>query len=191
MASCAGLPTRSCGQRCKQNIVRPGPTWSNPAMTTCVCQRNRKCPSLAETARSPRQAAAAAAAASAATTAASPAASSAAATATSAAPAAAASACKFLAVELACSGGFLVEDVERRQADVGDLFLTERDDLRCRILRRHIRYRSGGRCGCSAARHRQGHPGDSQHRHGFTPTLSLRGALCLRHGRILHSKKLS
>src|SRR5262249_12388666 len=45
------------------------------------------------------------------------------------------------------SGVFLVEDVERRQADVGDFFLTECDLGRGRGPRRHIRRRHGGRCG--------------------------------------------
>jgi hypothetical protein len=53
---------------------------------------------------------------------------------------------------------------------------------RCDVARRHIRYRSSGSCGC-AARQRQRHADDSQHRYGFLPTLSLRSLLRLWHSR--------
>jgi hypothetical protein len=56
---------------------------------------------------------------------------------------------------------------------------------RCDVSRRHIRCRSSGSCGC-AARQRQRHADDSQHRHGFLPTLSLRSLLRLWHGRPPH-----
>src|SRR5262249_61830604 len=70
------------------------------------------------------------------------------------------------------SGVFLVEDVERRQADVGDFFLTE-SDLRPRgIPRRYIRRRHGGCCGC-AARPGQRHPHDSPRRESFPHAPSL------------------
>ena len=59
---------------------------------------------------------------------------------------------------LRCSGVFLVEDIERRQSDVGDFFLTEGDDLTgCRVLQRCIHCRSADRCECSAV-HRRRHP---------------------------------
>src|SRR5215813_9617096 len=67
------------------------------------------------------------------------------------------------------SGVFLVEDVERRQADVGDFFLTECDLGRGRGPRRHIRRRHGGRCG-RAARQRQRYADDSYDRYGLLAT---------------------
>src|SRR6516225_5861988 len=89
---------------------------------TLRLQRNRSAPSLADTANSPRQAAPAAAAAAAA----------AAASAASAAPAASAAAAASAASgklfpKSGRPGVFLVEDVERPQADVVDFFLTESD----------------------------------------------------------------
>ena len=43
-------------------------------------------------------------------------------------------------------GGFIVEEIERRQADVGDFLLIESGDLkRRRILPEYIGYRSGSR----------------------------------------------
>jgi hypothetical protein len=58
---------------------------------------------------------------------------------------------------------FLIEDIERRQADVRDLLFTESDFVRCRPN------------GCSrcAAHHRQRQPGCPQQRHGACSTLSL------------------
>ena len=80
----------------------------------------------------------------------------------SAASAAATSAagCKLYALaELRCSGSFLVEDIERAQADVGNLLLIERNDgAEFGISRRYIRCRHGCRC---AARHGQRHPGSA------------------------------
>jgi hypothetical protein len=44
----------------------------------------------------------------------------------------------------------MIEDIERRQADVRDFFVTESDFVtRCDLLRRHIRSRHGRR-GCAA-----------------------------------------
>src|SRR5262249_25310217 len=100
-------------------------------------QRNRSAPTLADTANSPRQAAAAASAAAASAAAASAAA--AAASAASAAPAAAAAASSKFFPKSGRSGVFLVEDVERPQADVGDFFLTESDLGRGGIPRRYFR----------------------------------------------------
>jgi hypothetical protein len=80
---------------------------------------------------------------------------------------------------LRCSGVFLVEDIESRQADVGNFLLAERNHrTRCDVLRGNIRHRRRGR---SAACHRQRHPGDSEHRQGFPHTLSLRSLLPMRH----------
>jgi len=78
-----------------------------------------------------------------------------------------------------CSGVFIVEDIESRETDVRDFFLTERN-YRCRVLRRCIACRTNGCPGC-AARQRQ-RPSDSQYRCGFRPTPSLRSLLRVRHG---------
>src|SRR5215510_5209390 len=120
-------------------------------------QRNRSAPTLADTANSPRQAAAAASAASAA----------------SAAPAAAAAASSKFFPKSGRSGVFLVEDVERPQADVGDFFLTESDLRRGGIPRRYFRGRHSG-CGGCAARQRQRHADDSRYRYDFLWIFSLR-----------------
>src|SRR5262252_6393034 len=125
---------------------------------TLRLQRNRSAPSLADAANSPRQAAPAAAAASAASG-------------------------KFFP-KSGRFGVFLVEDVERPQADVGDFFLTESDLGRGGIPRRYFRGRHGGRCGC-AARQRQRHADDSNNRYGFLRMFSLRSTLRVRHSRVL------
>src|SRR5262249_8341400 len=131
-------------------------------------------------------AAASAAAASAAAAAAAAAAASAAASAATAAPAAAAASAasgKSFAKSRR-SGVFLVEDVERPQADVGDFFLTEGDLGRGGIPRRYIRGRHSGCRGC-AARQRQRHADDSHYRYGFLRMFSLRSTLRVRHSRVL------
>jgi len=132
-------------------------------------QRNRSAPTLADTANSPRQAAAAA---------------SAAAASAAAASAAAAAASGEFFPKSGRSGVFLVEDVERPQADVGDFFLTESDLGRGGIPRRYFRGRHSGCCGC-AARQRQRHADDSHHRYGFLRMFSLRSTLRVRHSRVL------
>ena len=87
-----------------------------------------------------------------------------------------------------CSGVLLVEDIERRQADVRDFLLTESDFVtRCGVPRRYIRCWPTGSRRC-AARKSQRHPSDSQHRYGFPRTLSLRGVLRMRHSRVPSSK---
>src|SRR5215471_9264392 len=133
-------------------------------------QRNRSAPTLADTANSPRQAAAAASAA--------------AASAASAAPAAAAAASGEFFPKSGRSGVFLVEDVERPQADVSDFFLTESDLRRGGIPRRYFRGRHSG-CGGCAARQRQRHADDSRYRYDFLWIFSLRNTLRLRHSRVL------
>jgi hypothetical protein len=149
---------------------------------TLRLQRNRSAPSLADTANSPRQAAAAASAAAA--SAAAAAAAAAAASAASAAPAAAAAASSKFFPKSGRSGVFLVEDVERPQADVDDFFLTESDLGRGGIPRRYFRGRHSGCCGC-AARQRQRHADDSNHWYGFLRKFSLRSTLRVRHSRVL------
>ena len=153
---------------------------------TLRLQRNRSAPTLADTANSPRQtaAAASAAAASAAASAAAAAASAASAAAPAAAAAAASAASGKLFAESGRSSVFLVEDVERPQADVGDFFLTESDLGRGGIPRRYIRGRNSGCRGC-AARKRQGHADDSHHRYDFLRMFSLRSTLRVRHSRVL------
>src|SRR5262249_56848685 len=76
----------------------------------------------------------------------------------SAAPAAAAAASGKFFPESGRSGVFLVEDVERPQADVGDFFLTESDLGRGGIPRRYFRGRHGGCCGCAARQRTQPPP---------------------------------
>jgi hypothetical protein len=146
---------------------------------TLRLQRNRSAPTLADTANSPRQAAAAASAAAAAATAATAAAASAA----SAAAAAPAASGEFFP-KSGRSGVFFVEDVERAQADVGDFFLTEGDLGRGGIPRRYFRGRHSSRGG-RAARQRQRHADDSHHRYGFLWIFSLRSTLRVRHSRVL------
>jgi hypothetical protein len=80
-------------------------------------------------------------------------------------------------------GAFPVENVERRQADVGDFLFIENGNgirrssrLRRSLLRRH----DGCRC---AACHRQGRPRDSEYRQGGMLTSSLRTLLHARHSR--------
>ena len=57
---------------------------------------------------------------------------------------------------------FLVEDIERRQADVSNFLFTESNcRKRCGLLQRYVRCRCS--CVCAAC-HRQGHSGGPQHR---------------------------
>src|SRR6516162_11714282 len=125
-------------------------------------QRNRSTPALADTANSPRQAAAAA----------------------SAAAASAAAASGEFFPKSGRSGVFLVEDVERPQADVGDFFLTESDLGRGGIPRRYFRGRHSSCCGRAACQ-RQRHADNSHYRYGFLRIFSLRTTLRLRHSRVL------
>jgi hypothetical protein len=82
------------------------------------------------------------------------------------------------------SSVFFVEDIECRQADVGDFLVTESDFVtRSRVLRQHVGNRRTTCCGCSA-RQCQRQPGRPQNRYGFASTLSLRGLLRVRHARI-------
>ena len=148
---------------------------------TLRLQRNRSAPTLADTANSPRQTAAAASAAAA--SAAATTAAAAAASAASAAPTASAASGKSFA-KSGRSGVFLVEDVERPQADVGDFFLIEGDLGRGGIPRRYFRRRHSSRRG-RTARQRQRHADDSNHRYRFLRIFSLRSTLRMRHSRVL------
>jgi hypothetical protein len=75
-----------------------------------------------------------------------------------------------------CSVAFFVEDVESRQANVWDFFLTERDLIAFRL--RQIN--STGDCRGSA-RERQRQSSGPQHREGFAPALSLWNLFWLGH----------
>ena len=78
---------------------------------------------------------------------------------------------------------FPVEHIERRQADVGDLFFSESELRRSGSPRRRVRGRRGC-CRC-AARQRQRYADDSYHRYDFFRMFSLRSALRVRHSRVL------
>lgn len=69
----------------------------------------------------------------------------------------------YVFAELVRSGIFLVEDIERRQADVGDFLFAESNFVtRYGGLQWYICCRRG--CGGCAACHRQRHTGKSRHR---------------------------
>ena len=78
---------------------------------------------------------------------------------------------------------FPVEHIERRQADVGDLFFSESELRRSGSPRRRVRGRRGC-CRC-AARQRQRYADGSYHRYDFFRMFSLRSALRVRHSRVL------
>jgi hypothetical protein len=149
-------------------------------MMILVDNLDRKAAGLAVTASAPGCAAATAAAA---TTAAS------AASATATASAAAAATPGYLHAILGSSRVFLVEHIERRQADVGDFFLTERECLTRRHVQRlwRVRYRSD-RCGCTPDQ-RKSQTSCPQHRDGFRRTLFLRSQFHSWHSRFLHTCK--
>jgi ABC transporter substrate binding protein len=77
------------------------------------------------------------------------------------------------------SGVFVVEDIESRQVDVRDFFLTE-SNYRWRVLYQCIACRTDS-CPGRAARQRQ-RPSHPQYRYGFRLTLSLGSLLSVRHG---------
>ena len=106
--------------------------------------------------------------------------SAASASAASSAAAAAASAASGILFAPGGSSVFLVEDVERPQADVGDFFLTESDLRWGGIPRRYIRRRHSGCRGCAACQ-RQRHTDNPKHRYGFLRIFSLRSTFRLRH----------
>ena len=78
-----------------------------------------------------------------------------------------------------CSGVFVVKDIESRQTNVGDFFLIESN---CCLRRQSIARRTNDCAGCATCE-RQG-PSDSQYRHGFRLTPSLRSSLRVRHRKI-------
>jgi len=168
-------------RQCKQDIGWPGRRWSSRPSRSAPINVGDRWFRLADGATSPPKAAAAAA------TTTATAATAPAAAATSAAAAASAAAAttpsEFLA-ELGLRGVFLVEDIEGRQAHVGDFFLAEKDFVRRReILRLYVGRRSAGGCGCSAHQRKgyAGNSGNAQRRQGLPPTGSLRSLLRTRH----------
>jgi hypothetical protein len=170
-----------------------------PAFVNAIGRRS----ALAPAASSPRRAAAsagnspanspansaAATAASAANGNAAPAANANAASAASAASAAAtaasaaAAAASFVYQAPKRSRVLLVEDVERRQADVGDFLFTEDDFVtRCHVRCQRSVHCRHGRCRC-APHERKSQPDGPQSRYRFRHTLSLRSLLHSRHCR--------
>jgi hypothetical protein len=81
----------------------------------------------------------------------------------------AASAADKLYAGLGCPDVFLVEDIERRQGNVGNFLLTKSD---FGVPGRHVHCRSSGYRGC-AARHRQRQSGGPQQGYGACSTLSF------------------
>jgi hypothetical protein len=160
-----------------------GSTLSDPAISYCLVNRVGKpaqlsARDLAPAAMAPRRAAAAAANAAPATSAAA---------ATPATPAAAATAPGYLH---AAANVFLVEQMERCQADVGDFLVAESDGLSRYIVRclLHVRCRHC-RCGC-ASHQRQSQSGGPEGRSSsFCHTLRLRSLLHSSHSRILQIVK--
>jgi hypothetical protein len=106
----------------------------------------------------------------------------AAAAAVTAAAAAAVTAAAAASDKLEAGSGFPVEDVERRQADVEDFFLTEGEFVtRFDGPRGQICGGAGRLCDC-AARQWQKSSGP-QDWYGFAPTLSLQSLLRMQHAR--------
>jgi hypothetical protein len=162
----------------------PAGLKSDPAKT-CVTQLISqstlwKRATLAGAATSPRPAAAAATAA---TTAAAPTAAAAAAATATAATAAPGG----LLTKLGRCGVLLVEHIEGRQADVGNLLLAEEELMLCGgVLRRNIRRRSTSSCRRPTG-HSKRHAGDSQNGDGLAPTASLCRLLRARHLKSSHT----
>ena len=186
LTTCASARAARHGQRTigRVELGEPGrlAIWQVSTLSECLSLAL----GLADGATAPRQAAATTAATAA----------TAAATAATSAAASAASAASAAAATSAATAGhlfterrpevLLVEDIERAEADVGDLFLGEGEPRSRRgILRRHVRHVTGG-CRRGAARQRQRHANDSQRRYDFLPALSLRSLLRHCHRRILH-----
>jgi hypothetical protein len=165
-------------RQCKQDIRWPDRRWSSRPSSRARVNVAAKRLRLADATTSPRETAAATATAAATTATTAPAATTA-----SAATAAPSPPSEFL-TELGLRGVFLVEDIESRQAHVGDFFLAEKDFVRRReILRLDVRSRSARRCGCYA-RQREGYAsysGNAQRRQGLPSTGSLRSLLRTRH----------
>jgi hypothetical protein len=103
---------------------------------------------------------------------------------TATAAAAAATSDELYAAGRQCSAIFFVEDIERRQADVGDFLFGESNFVaHSSVRRRHIHCRSSG----CAAPQRERQTGGPQRRQGSAPSLSLRRLFRARHGRHLHT----
>ena len=154
-----------------------------PADASCASAKSKAHAASKTSAASKARAASTATAADAASTA-TASASSASSTATTAAAAATAATSDELYAGSQCCDVFFVEDVERRQADVGDFLLGESDFVaHSSVRRRHIRRRPTG----CAARQRERQTGGPQHRQSFASALSLRSLLRARHRGHLHT----
>ena len=152
-----------------------------PADTSCASAKSKAHAASKTSAASKARAASTAAAADAASTATAPSASS---TATTTAAAATAATPDELYAGPQCCDALFVEDVERRQADVGDFLLGESDFVaHSSIRRRPIRRRPTG----CAARQRERQTGGPQHWQSFASALSLRSLLRARHPGHLHT----
>lgn len=158
------------------------------------CNVISECWQLADPASSPGQAAtapaaAASPAASGATAASGAAAASAAAAsaATTSAAATSAASLRNLYAGVYAAAVLSIEDVERRKADVRELFLAESDFVTLQgVQRRHVRRRSSGcRSGGAASEGQQ--PRGAQHRYGLRTPLPFRSRFSLRHGATSHS----
>ena len=149
-----------------------------PADTSCASAKSKAHAASKTSAASKARAASTATAADAASTATAPSASS-----TATTTAAAATSDELYAGPQCCDV-FFVEDVERRQADVGDFLLGESDFVaHSSVRRRHIRRRPTG----CAARQRERQTGGPQHWQSFASALSLRSLLRARHPGHLHT----
>jgi hypothetical protein len=83
-------------------------------------------------------------------------------------------------IEPGSSHVFPVEDIECREADVGDFLLLEsKQRSRCSRWRRSVRCRRN--CGRCTASHRQRHPCGPPNRQGFLSTFPLRSLFRARH----------
>jgi hypothetical protein len=153
----------------------PAPSRA-PPLTDWITDGSAKF-GLADLATSPGQAAAAASATAAAAAAATAASAAASATATAAASAP----LRNLFPDVGRADVFLIKDVKRPQADVGDFFLIESDLGSACVPGRCIRSRHSGCRGCTT-RQRQRYSGDSHDRDGLPTSLPLRSTFCVRHG---------
>jgi hypothetical protein len=169
---------RAVAQRCERHMKWPGrPCRTRPYRCVFV-NAVREQTGLAIAATSPRRAAASATDAASATSAA------AAAAATSAA---AATAPGYLH---AAANVFLVEQMERCQADVGDFLVAESDGLSRHIVRGllHVRCRHC-RCGCASHQRQSQSRGPEGRCSSFGHTLRPRSLLHSSHSRILQIVK--
>jgi hypothetical protein len=155
---------------------RPCRTRPSRILLSIVSASRRR--DLAPAAMTPRRAAAAAADAASAASAAA---------ATPATSAATATAPGYLD---AAANVFLVEEMERGQADVGDFLVAERDGLGRHVVRRLLQIRRRHRrCRCASHQRQSQSRGPQGRCSGFRHTLRLRSLLHSSHSRILQIVK--